>query len=250
VIVRDAGEAWQIVLQPDHADLSAQFVDAFAERPEPFASVRIAAARHDDGWTVWERAPGLDPDGERPRSFLDVQVPLHLAFYRACVAAVSEQDAYAGLLVSMHGAGIYRRRYGLDPDLELTFAREVSDLVDAFVLEQVQSHPDRIAELGIPDAERWRNYELLQLVDRLSLHFCMRDVERDAAELQGHRLEPAGPWRVRMAPYPFGESPARFSLLRRVLPKRGWPSEDEFREEFFALEPERTEVVIERGEER
>ena len=56
-------------------------------------------------------------------NFLDVDVRSHLAFYRAGIAAVTEQDEHAGLLVSMHGAGIYRQRYGLDPALGLTRAR-------------------------------------------------------------------------------------------------------------------------------
>ena len=40
------------------------------------------------------------------------------------IAAVLDQDPYAGLLVSMHGAGIYRGRYGTQPSLKLTFADE------------------------------------------------------------------------------------------------------------------------------
>ena len=58
----------------------------------------------------------------------------------------------------------------------------------------------------------------------------MRDVVGgEAAEVQGYRLEPVGPWRVKLAPYPFGSSPAHFSLaptgraegwLRR-RPRRG-----------------------------
>ena len=67
--------------------------------------------------------------------------------------------------------------------------------------------------------ERWRDFELLQLYDRLSLYFCMREGEE--ADIQGYGLEPVGPWRVRISPYPFVESPARFSLLRRVLPRSG-----------------------------
>jgi hypothetical protein len=41
--------------------------------------------------------------------------------------------------------------------------------------------------------------------------------------VQGYVLEPLGPWRVGMTPFPFGERPARFSLLRRVVPKNGRP---------------------------
>jgi hypothetical protein len=245
MIVRDLGGGWQIVLQTDHADLSGQFARAWAEKGVRFPSLEIAARRHDDGWAVWERAPSLDPGGGRPRNFLDVQVPSHLAFYRAAIAAVSDHDAYAGLLVSMHGAGIYRERYGLDPALKLTFADDVREQVDAFVAEQEGGYEARIAELEADDDERWRNYGLLQLYDRLSLYFCMRDAEAgEAADVQGVRLEPLGPWRVRMEPFPFMQSPARFTLLRRAMPRRGW-TEEEFRREFFALEPERIGITVE-----
>jgi hypothetical protein len=246
MIVRDAGEAWQIVLQTDHAELSGQLARAWAEQGERFASVEIAARRHDDGWAVWERVPGLEPGSDRPRNFLDVQVLSHLAFYRAAIAAVTDHERYAGLLVSMHGAGIYRHRYGRDPGLELTFAGEVKEQVDAFVAEQEADYGRRAAEVGVGEERRWADYELLQAFDRLSLYFCMRDLESgEAAELDGLRLEPLAPWRVRLEPYPFTGSSARFELLRRVLPKRAW-SEDEFREAFFASTPVRTEIAIER----
>ena len=246
MIVRDVGDAWQIVLQTDHADLSGQLAGAWAEKGERFASVEIAARRHDDGWAVWERMPGLDPGSDRPRNFLDVQVLSHLAFYRAAIAAVSDHDPYAGLLVSMHGAGIYRHRYGRDPGLQLTFAAEVEEQVDAFVAEQEAAYPGRAAEARVEEERRWADYGLLQVFDRLSLYFCMRDVEKgEAAELDGLRLPPLAPGRVRLEPYPFPGSSARFELVRRVLPKRAW-TEDEFRDEFFASDPLLTEIAIER----
>lgn len=237
MIVRDLGGAWQVVLQTDHADLSAAFARAWAEPVPP--SLVLAAERHDDGWAVWEQAPRLDGTG-RPVDFLEVSVPAHLAFYRAAIAALTDQDADAGLLLSMHGAGIYRQRYGLDPALKLAHEDEVREQVDAFVAEQE-------AKFGGDPGERRRDYELLELFDRLSLYFCMRDVEAgEAAELDGYRLEPVAPWHVRMEPYPFAEEPGRFDVLRRVLPSRPW-TEDEFRRELFALEPERTPITIEGG---
>jgi hypothetical protein len=132
----------------------------------------------------------------------------------------------------MHGAGIYRERYGLDPGLGLARAAEVQDEVDAFVAEQE-------AKFGGEPGARQRDYELLQLFDRLSLYFCMRDVEAgETAEVQGYRLEPLAPWQVRMTPYPFRESPSRFSLLRRLLPKDGAPA-------VLAAETEATEITVE-----
>src|SRR6185312_14864430 len=122
----------------------------------------------------------------------------------------------------MHGAGIYRQRYGRDPGLGLSRAAEDQALVDAFVAEQEAGYEARAAATGASDEQRWADYELLQLYDRLSLYFCLRDCENgavDPVELQGYTLELVAPWRVRIDPYPFGESPARFELVRRVLPK-------------------------------
>lgn len=263
MIVRDTGDAWQIVLQPDHADLSAQFArawggDGFAV-PEPLASVEVATARHDDGWAVWERAPGLDREGEAPRNFLDVEVPSHLAFYRAMIAAVTDHDPYAGLLVSMHGAGIYRGRYGTQPSLKLTFADEVRVLVEEFVAEQEAVQERLAADLGLPDEERWTNYRLLQVFDRLSLYFCLRDLEAGEADelspvprdYEGNEaslsIEPVSPWRVRIDPFPFSERPAEFRLVRRVLPKRAWQDDDSFRRDYAAAAAEETLITVEAG---
>jgi hypothetical protein len=245
MIVRDRGDSWQVVLQTDHADLSAAFSWAWADRGPRHESLVLATERHDDGWAVWEQAPMVEPETGRPVNFLDVQVPAHLAFYRACIAAVADQDAYAGLLISMHGAGIYRQRYGTDPALGLTHAPEVQDQVDAFVAEQESSHPARLAAAGGSEPERWADYHRLQLYDRLSLYFCMRDVENgEPGEIRDYGLEPLGPWQVRMEPFPFVGSPAGFSLVRRLVPKRPWRQE-EFPEALFALDPERVEITIE-----
>src|SRR5206468_11391059 len=132
-------------------------------------SVVFATERHDDGWAVWEQAPVFQPDTGRPVNFIDVHISSHLAFYRACIAAVTEQDPYAGLLISMHGAGIYQQRYGRDPSLGLSRAAEAQALIDAFVAEQEAGYQARLAATGASDDDRWRDYELLQLFDRLSL---------------------------------------------------------------------------------
>lgn len=222
MIVRDRGRDWQVVLQIDHEDLSRDLARAWSDRDDRHDSLVTAAARHDDGWAVWERSPIVDRETGKPVNFLDVDITSHLAFYRACIAAVTEDDAYAGLLVSMHGAGIYRQRYGRDPSLTLSRAAGAQELVDAFVAEQEESYAARMAAAGVSEEERWRGYELLQIFDQLSLYFCQRDVEAEGADpvdLYGHRIELVGPWRARIEPFPFVESPARFSLVRRVLPR-------------------------------
>jgi len=161
MIVRDNGDAWQVVLQTDHATLAGAFARAWTERGPAHDAVVIAAERHDDGWAVWERSPLVDAGGA-PVGFLDVHVPAHLAFYRAAIAAVTDEDPYAGLLVSMHGAGIYRQRYGTDTALGLSRAAEVQVLVDGFVDEQESTLGQRSSALGVDEELVWGDYHRLQ----------------------------------------------------------------------------------------
>jgi Protein of unknown function (DUF3891) len=246
VIVRDTGDAWQVVLQTDHADLSGAFADSWDDRGPRHDSVALAARRHDDGWAVWEQSPQVGEDGA-PVTFLDVQVPAHLAFYRAGIAAITDEDTYAGLLVSMHGAGIYRQRYGEDPGLVLTHAAEVAALVDAFVGEQEARFDARMESAAVDDSVRWADYRRLQAYDRLSLAFCMRDWDApgDPFEVGSLTIEPLGPWRARIAPWPLSEASARFELLRRLVPRRRW-TQPAFRDAFPGFPVERVELVVER----
>jgi hypothetical protein len=244
VIVRDAGGTWQVVLQPEHAELSEEVARAWADRGPRHGSVVLAARRHDDGWATWERSPMVDGDG-KPLSFLDVHVPAHLAFYRAGIAAITDEDPYAGLLVSMHGAGIYRQRYGSDPSLGLTRAPEAQTLVDAFVEEQEAGFPQRMEMSGVDDELRLADYHRLQWFDRFSLAFCLRDWDApgDGFELGAFRLEPVAPWTARVSPWPFAEPELECSLVRRSVPKRAW-RQDEFREAFFGLPVERVTIRV------
>jgi len=245
MIIKDLGNAWQLVSQTDHADLSAAFARLWADRTERGPSLELATERHDDGWAVWEQAPDIDRATGRPLNFLDVSVLTHLAFYRAGIAAVSEADPYAGLLVSMHGAGIYRGRYGGQPDLKLSFADAEREQVDAFVAEQETQFEARMKACDARDDERLRDYRLLQIYDRLSLQFCVNDaLDSPAGELYGLHLEPQGPGALSMYPFPFEGDEQSFTLLRRLLPKRRWAGGAEFREEFFATEPERVGIRI------
>jgi hypothetical protein len=244
VIVYDRGSDWQVVLQTDHAELSEEVARGWADVGPRHDSVVLAARRHDDGWATWERSPMVDGDG-KPVTFLDVHVPAHLAFYRAGIAAISDEDSYAGLLVSMHGAGIYRQRYGADPSLALTRAPEVQELVDAFVADQEAGYPERMAEAGVDDDARLADYHRLQWFDRFSLAFCLRgwDEPGEAFELGSFRFEPVGPWRSRVTPWPFVEQAVECSLVRRLVPKRAW-QQVEFREAFYGLPAERVDIGL------
>ena len=122
----------------------------------------------------------------------------------------------------------------------------MADEVEDFVAEQETSHPGRLAATGRTEDERWVDYHRLQLYDRFSLYFCMRDAEAgEPWEIRDYRITPRGPWTVAIDPYPFDVSPAGFSLVRRVVPKR-LRSQAEFPAELFALPSEQLEITFQR----
>ncbi len=242
MIVRDAGSVWQAVLQTDHADLSGQIARRWAALGSDRGSLIVATDRHDDGWAVWERGPKVDAAG-RPVNFLDVPVPLHLMFYRACIETVTDHDPYAGLLVSMHGAGIYRERYGTDASAKMTGEPKARALIDAFVAEQEAEYAQRIDALGVSEEQRWADYHLLEIFDRLSLYFCLADVDAGQSKTVGdYEIQPLAPWAVSLSPFPFETGPAEFVLRRRMIEKRGWTNPEFARDFYDDIEPE--DVVI------
>lgn len=253
MLVRDAGNLWHIVLQTEHGELAGTFAREWAPRPEPFDALLTVARRHDDGWFLWERGPGLDPEG-KPANFLDVPVRLHLAFYRAAIVAVTAEDPYAGLILSMHGAGIYKQRYGLQSDLRMRFVDESAEDARAFVAEQEDSFPRRLADLCIDEAEAWLGYHLLQVWDRLSLYACLKDLDAGAAEtipavpFNGGQIEldlsPLGPGRVQVAPWPFSSPSLEVAFERRAVPKETWRNDADFRAAFFAAPIERASMTL------
>ncbi|MGD9572357.1 MAG: DUF3891 family protein [Thermoleophilia bacterium] len=113
---RDGGRL-VLVRQVDHQEQCALMADAWGNgdfaRPEPFAPLRAATLLHDEGWRAWEEAPGV-ADGA-PVDFPHIDRTTHVALYRAGIARAVEEGVLTGLLVSLHGSGLYEGRGGLDP---------------------------------------------------------------------------------------------------------------------------------------
>jgi hypothetical protein len=259
MLVRDAGDAWQIVLQTDHADLSGQLAAAWGGtgfvRPEPFESFVRAASRHDDGWAVWEHRPRLNADGV-PQSFFEVPASVHLAFYRAAVEVVCDEDPYAGLLVSMHMSGLYRGRYGVMPTPGMHLSDEHRAAADAFAAQEEERQVALTDRVEADEALLWSNYALLQVVDVVSLYLGLANVEVGTeggvegvptadGDTTRIAIAPLGPWRVRFDPYPFVERPTALTLLRRLVPKRAWSDDDAFRADLAATPVETVRIFVE-----
>ncbi|MDQ6817474.1 MAG: DUF3891 family protein, partial [Actinomycetota bacterium] len=105
-----------LIEQNEHGRLSgelcAHWGNELFSRPPHRASAQIAAATHDDGWLEADDTPLFNRDEGRPLHFLEIDMQDHVPLYGRGVERVYRRDLYAGLLVSMHWTGLYRRRWG------------------------------------------------------------------------------------------------------------------------------------------
>ncbi|MEN8164933.1 MAG: DUF3891 family protein [Acidobacteriota bacterium] len=104
--------AWAIP-QASHSWLAWQLASHWGNRrfvrPSPRAEVMAAVLMHDGGWTEYDAAPGIDPEG-RPVTFDRMAVGEHLDIWRSCVARTAIHSRYAALLVAAHFADLAGRK--------------------------------------------------------------------------------------------------------------------------------------------
>jgi hypothetical protein len=229
MIVHPVGDTAEIVMQVDHSHVAGALASLWPGL-EPRASVLTAADLHDIGWRSWEACPRLDTETGRPQNFLQVDIGLHLEFYEAGIAEVTARDAYAGMLVGKHLAGIYRRRYGTQPALTLQRAADAQAMIDAFVAKVEQRFASLQRELGVPDDEFWRNYVLLQVFDRLSLWLCKGDpagtgnMQITLPDDGDLRVIPT-PTGCSLDPYPLERRQVQIAVPVRVVPLTGYAND-------------------------
>jgi hypothetical protein len=156
----------------------------------------------------------------------------------------AEHDPTTGLLVSMHGAGLYNDRYGTFRLAERQFSPSEQALVGRVPgrASALSAVPGRACP-GPPDhthvttdPQVWYNYLLLQVWDRLSLQYAFRlAADGDLAPLPRPDGTSAvlhcrhhGDLSLRLAPYPFAQSPCTFPLQARLLPDRPYRTAEAF----------------------
>jgi hypothetical protein len=252
MIVQRTGGELLLIRQTDHAALSGTLAEhwgagAFA-RPEPRGSVLLAAARHDDGWREWERAPKVNPATRRPYNFTEMPAGEHFPFYLHGVEGVIRDDLYAGLLVGLHLSGLYRGRYGLDPRPSLDrFPPEVRPVVEGYLqqldgrLAQVREQlrqDGRLLPAALDDTAVWTNYRRLQVYDLFSLYFCTAPLR---GYVLGHvpttrgqpdselKLHPISGDVLTVDPYPFDTAPLRVTVAARAIADRNYTGDDDLR---------------------
>ena len=173
MIVQEQGDQLLLIRQTDHAVLSGFFAREWGnelfKRPEPFESVRLAAAEHDNGWREWELQPQVDPRTRLPYSFMSLPTEAHLALYQKGIERVVKSDRYSGLLVSLHASQLYDRARATIPGYSAKYIKSTeTELVNEFLqglkLQQLRLKVDLRAE---PATKEFAQEKLLETNSRL-----------------------------------------------------------------------------------
>lgn len=242
-------DGWLAVRQPDHGLQTGLFASHWGNETtppfDPTAAVIAAASRHDNGWTDWDDDhPSLDPATQQPWQFFKLPPHEHVPLYRRGIQAAADHDPYTGILVSMHGAGLYNDRYGTFRLAQQHFSEAERLLVDEFLEEQAVFQQS-LAERAIAqqrhthvttDPNIWYNYLLLQVWDRLSLQYAFRQaadgeiapLPRPDGSTTTLRCISRGSLTLALDPYPFGESGLTFPVRARRLPDRTYRNAEEY----------------------
>jgi hypothetical protein len=223
VLLREDGDAVVAIGQASHAWLSGQLARAWggdAVAPlTPREEICLAAEQHDVGMAMWDLAPTLNPDTGRPRSFLQMELAVHLALWTAAPTRLLSQSRYAALLVSRHGTILYGRS-----DLD-AMAPERAGPIREFLADARALQARLASELGAPEEEVERNGRLIFALDWLSLALCLDWEEGETPEVPlavgGGRLRyvptPDG---ATLDPWPFAAPEVRVACEGRRLEGR------------------------------
>jgi hypothetical protein len=251
-----------VVLQTDHSRVAGQLAahwsnDTFAE-PKPWFSMILAAQEHDTGWWEWELKPTLN-DQARPPDYVSgggIPRDVHVAFDRHGITRVLEQDPYAGLMVSMHQAGLNNQGFGMLPHMP---DRSSVPEVGEFLGEQEELRRAVIEDLRrsqefapyVSEQQLWTNYKLIEVFDQLAQILCNRYPLNSGARKNGPptvlkhvpvapgaedavlSIEMVDERSAVIRPYPFDANPLAVSFAARLVPDRPYASQDEFLRQFY-----------------
>jgi Protein of unknown function (DUF3891) len=242
MIIHERGDQFIVIRQTDHALLAGFFAREWGNenfaRPEPNSSFRLAAAEHDNGWTEWELNPLIDYSTFTPYTFMSIPTAAHIEIYKRGIDRIVQADPYAGLLTTMHVAGLYDRARATMPGFSAKYVKStdtqlVAEFIQRLRLQQLRLKVDLRADVRqknfAEEKSLQNNLQRLDALDRLSLYFCLapqQDATIDGVPIneQGREvdweLRPQAGNSVTLTPYPFRRDPLDISILARRIPKR------------------------------
>ena len=258
MIVSRRPEGLVLVRQVDHQAQCAAMAEVWGNadfaRPPDWGQIVAAADCHDEGWRVEDERPTINRRGA-PTDFPDIDRARHVGLYSRGIERAEAQHPLIGLLVSMHGVGLYRQRLGLDgPE-----TGEHGSAVAAFLATEDARQERLRATLG-DDLDlalwTWDAYRLLQAFDSLSLYLVWRGLGSGVLGVlpQVPRwlgdpgvdivCESLGRFTASCDPFPFAGDEVELPIEARAVPDRSYRDDDDLQRAFADAPTVTLECVV------
>ncbi|MBI4529454.1 MAG: DUF3891 family protein [Deltaproteobacteria bacterium] len=281
MVVAEGPTEYILYTQNDHGDLAGQFAAHWGNETfsplRPRGSMVLVAEAHDNGWWYWDVNPAVDDQGI-PITFRKTPRNDLASFVTKGIESLLELDLYAGLIASMHHAGLPQQRYGT---MEAVPQRH-DEHTRKFLAEREPFNQELVERVGRMEQYAgansrdyiWFNYRMMQVFDRMSLFFCCNydlgnlaapesgrlDDRESGRAFYGSVIKPTpvqfgvddGELRLRVVeknkllidPYPFDEAPLKVSVRGRVIPRRSYNGQEEFRDVYRSRRRETFEYAL------
>lgn len=214
MIVRSAGDRFQLITQPDHARLARRIM----ERCVPLAAasrqgaILHAIEEHDNGWREEDAAPHIDPRTGEIADFITSPVRVRQGVWPRGVARLAS-DPWAAALVAQHAITIYDRNRS-NPEWA------------PFFVEMQGRRDEWLRAAGLPLDDLLSDYVFVRLADLISLTFCAGWT--DAERFGGWTVQPSSA-RVVVTPKAF-DGGVPFQIEAREIPQRTFRTDQELRD--------------------
>lgn len=234
------------IMMYEHNALCLQFAKAFGNqdfaRVEPFDLMVYVISNHDAGWLEYDRNPRVNPSTSLPYDLVETPLDSILATSRLSPDFNERQNAYCGLLSSMHSWGLYNGRYGLsklvlldkvgEKDLPLTNKMLDGELARQKRLKEDLAKDARFAPY-LSERKIFQNYKALQFLDTLALYFnrvhptlraeqTFENVPVSEDEDTQVTIRPVGDGAYALSPFPMKVDGAEYAFCgRRITPSAG-----------------------------
>lgn len=230
MIVRDDGDSFLLIAQPDHAQLAGDIVAAIRTEPAlqgaARESVLLATREHDNGWIEVDAEPTIDASTGRPCDFMHGPARVKHELWPRGITRVARVDPRAGALVAEHAITVYSYRRS---------EREWDPFFDTMIAMR-DALLTRIGMLtGAARQTFQTDYRCVRLGDSLSLQVCHGWTEPH--ETFQYRAVMKDTTLV-IAPDPFAGAVVPLRVIGRRIPRRQYDDDAELRAAVAASTPE------------
>jgi hypothetical protein len=230
MIVRDAGDSFLLITQPDHAYLAETIVAAVRTEASLSGNERrtilYATREHDNGWAEVDALPTVDPIRERPCDFMAGPASVKHDLWLRGITRVAKTNILAGALVAEHALTVYT--YRRSDDAWAPFFSSIEAMRDALL--QRCGRAD-----GPPRDEFASYYRCVRLGDSLSLQFC--NGWRTPSETLGYRIR-LDDTSLLISPDPFAGATIDLKVVARRIPAERYANDARVRAALAAATPE------------